>query len=151
MKSKSHISGIQCYRIYITVPIGRKEGIVRKYWTKARLHPARQTPNPIALCLRSKGLHCSTLLALFIAAQVFLLGLLLLPVCSFLTDIPGCWRLHHLDISNSIQASLSQLYAMASQGLHAHTWSQQIPLAMGEHSTAPYSHILYNFKVRMHG
>lgn len=138
MKSKSHISGIQWYRIYITVPIGRKEGIVRKYWTKARLHPAGQTPNPIALCLRSKGLHSSTLPALFTAAQVSLLGLLLLPVCSFLTDIPGCWCLHHLDVSNSIQASLSQLYAMASQGLHAHTWSQQIPHGTFHSPLLPY-------------
>lgn len=82
--------------------------------------------------------------------QHTLLGPLLLPVHSFLTDIPQHWCLHHLDVSNSIQASLLQLYAVASQGLHAHTWSQQIPLTTGEDSTAPYSHILYNSEVRMH-
>lgn len=42
---------------------------MRKYWTKARLKPSSQMPNPTPPCLVSKGLAGSTIPALLTTAH----------------------------------------------------------------------------------
>jgi hypothetical protein len=101
--------------MYVTIPQGRKGSLVRKYWTKARVKSALQTPNTVSPYLMSKcSLDLQLLSTLLTATQLFLLDWFHTPLAAFLgrylMTLPSStsWD------SNNIQASLSELHTMAS-------------------------------------
>lgn len=82
-----HTSSIQWHRSCITIPKGRRRSRGRKYGPREDRSLSGQTPNPVTLCLISKGLDGSALPALPAATHCSLWGCSTLCIQLSLADI----------------------------------------------------------------
>jgi len=77
------VFSVQWYRIFITISRGKGGGTVEKYWTKAALKPAGQTPTLWLSMSNVKALFRSLIQFSFVDCNTLpCLGLAPYPVCS---------------------------------------------------------------------
>ena len=136
-KSRLPTSNIQWHRIYITIPRWWNMAIGRKYYTKLRWELSRSNSKSCNFMSDVKGLHW-LYSSSFSSCNLFLcLSWTSSTACLLqsLWDISGLHHLQHLWISNTMEASLSQLCTMIShdllpsRGLHAGTTLKHGPWA----------------------